>query len=184
MIICNLTRNLLRTDSCGYSLPSVVSIYLINYDDITSSAITVTEGTGTSEGCDEITAINLGDKKAYKIVPTKDSASFEDALVVADNGNKYRSVTLTFNVAGVYNACMKGSLDALSLGQYMAVVATADGNYIAYGHLSPLEAETATFAGGSDTNGVQIVLSGNIAESGIPLSADAVEDLLGFVPTA
>ena len=49
------------------------------------------------------------------------------------------------------------------------------------GRISPLEAETATLAGGSDTNGMQIVLSGNIAESPLPLSAEAVTSLLSKV---
>ena len=49
------------------------------------------------------------------------------------------------------------------------------------GRLSPLEAETATLAGGSDTNGLQIVLSGNIAESPMPLSETAKSTILGAV---
>lgn len=69
---------------------------------------------------------------------------------------------------------MHGALDALSLGRYFVVVKTADGNYLGFGRISPLEAETATLAGGSDNNGLQIVLSGNIAESPMPLTDEAV----------
>lgn len=76
---------------------------------------------------------------------------------------------------------MHGSLDALSLGRYFVVVKTADGNYLGFGRISPLEAETATLAGGADNNGMQIVLTGNIAESPLPLSAGAVTALLGQV---
>lgn len=180
MIICNLNRNLLRSTDCGYQLPEIVDIYLINYSDV--SATTVTEGTGTTEGCDEISAIALKtDAKVYHIEPARNSASFEDTLTVEDNGTKYRTASITFNVSGKYSSCMHGSLDALSLGRYLAVVKTADGNYIAFGCLNPLEAETATLAGGSDTNGLQIVLSANQAESPLPLSDDAVTALLANV---
>lgn len=180
MAICSLNRNLLRTTSCGYSLPEIVDLYLVNYEDI--SGTTITEGSGTSEGCDEISSIGFkGDAKVYHIEPTKNSASFEDTLTVEDNGNKYRHAQITFNVAGKYDACMHGSLDALSLGRYFVVVKTADGNYLGFGRISPLEAETATLAGGSDTNGMQIVLSGNIAESPLPLAENYVETFLGKV---
>ena len=180
MAICKLNKNLTRTTSCGYSLPEIVDIYLVNYEDI--SGTTVSEGSGATEGCDEITAIGLkGTANVYHVEPTKNSASFEDTLVVEDNGNKYRNASITFNVAGKYDACMHGSLDALSLGRYLVVVKTADGNYLAFGRISPLEAETATLAGGSDSNGMQIVLSGNIAESPLPLAENYVETFLSKV---
>lgn len=180
MAICALNRNLTRTTSCGYNLPSVTDLYLINYDDISGS--TVTSGTGESEGCDEISEIGYKDGvKVYHVEPARNSASFEDTLVVEDNGNKYRNASVTFNVSGTYNACMHGALDALSLGRYFVVIKTADGNYLGLGRISPLEAETATLAGGSDTNGMQIVLSGNVAESPLPLTSEAVTALLGKV---
>ena len=180
MAICSLNKNLLRTTSCGFSLPEIVDLYLINYTDV--SATTVTEGEGDNLGCDELTAITLKEgANAYHVEPQRNSASFEDTLVVEDNGNKYRNASITFSVAGKYDACMKGVLEALSLGRYLVIVKTADGNYIAFGRIAPLEAETATLAGGSDTNGMQIVLSGNIAESPLPLSAEAVTALLAKV---
>lgn len=178
MALCKLNKDLLRTSSCGYSLPEIVDLYLVNYEDLSST--TVTEGTGETEGCDEISAIALASgAKAYHIEPAKNSASFEDTLVVEDNGNKYRNASITFNVSGKYDSCMHGALDALSLGRYFVVVKTADGNYLGFGRISPLEAETATLAGGSDTNGLQIVLSGNIAESPLPLTDAAVKVITG-----
>ena len=180
MAICKLNRNLLRTTSCGYSLPEIVDLYLVNYEDLSETG--KSGGTGVSEGCEEITAITLASgASVFHIEPQKNSASFEDTLTVEDNGNKYRHASITFNVAGMYDACMHGALDALSLGRYFVVVKTADGNYLGMGRISPLEAETATLAGGSDNNGMQIVLSGNIAESPLPLSDSAVTYLLGKV---
>lgn len=181
MAICKLNRNLTRTTSCGYSLPEIVDLYLINRDSLSGDP-SVSLGTGTSVGCDEISGLNLSSgENVYHVEPAKNSASFEDTLVVGDGGNKYRNASITFNVVGTYDACMHGSLDALALGRYFVVVKTADGNYLGMGRISPLEAETATLAGGSDTNGLQIVLSGNIAESPLPLSAEAVAELLAAV---
>lgn len=169
MAICKLNTNLTRSSQCGYSLPEIVELYLVNYEDLTETDFT------SSGGCEEITSVTIDSGATVaKVEPAKNSASFEDTLVVEDSGARYRNASITFNVTGTYNACMHGALDALSLGRYFVVVKTADGNYLGFGRVAPLEAETATLAGGSDTNGLQIVLSGNIAESPMPLSAEAV----------
>lgn len=175
MAICSLNRDLLRTTSCGYSLPEVKDIYLANYADVTSSNVTA-----DTAFCETLTAITLASgAKFYHIEPTKDSVTFEDSLVVEDNGNKYRTHTLTFNVAGQYDSCMHASLDALSLGRYFAVVVTADGQWLALGRLTGMEAETAVLSGGGDNNGIQIVLSANVTESAVPLSQDAIDVVRG-----
>lgn len=177
MAICKLSTNLTRSNQCGYNLPQIVELYLVNYEDLSGTSITTTSG-----GCEEITAVTLtSGAKVAKVEPAKNSASFEDTLVVEDNGSRYRNASISFNVTGTYNSCMHGALDALSLGRYFVVVKTADGNYLGFGRIAPLEADTATLAGGSDSNGLQIVLSGNIAESPMPLSDDAVSTIKNAV---
>jgi hypothetical protein len=174
-LTCKLTRDILRTTSCGYSLPEVKDIWLANYADVTTtvSASTVPSGCTGEE-------VNIGTGATfYHIEPAKNSTTFEDALVVEDNGNRYRTHTLTFNISGKYDPCLHLDLDNLSLGRYLAVVATADGNYLMLGRLTGLEAETATLSGGGDTNGLQIVLSANVAESVLPLSESAVAIVKG-----
>ncbi|MBO7694747.1 MAG: hypothetical protein J6T10_19190 [Methanobrevibacter sp.] len=179
MAICKLNRNLTKTTSCGYSLPEIVDIYLINYEDLSGKPEV---SSVTETGCEAITATSISSSgSVYHVEPSKNSASFEDTLVVEDNGSKYRNASITFNVSGRYDECMHGSLDALALGRYFVVVKTADNNYLGFGRISPLEAETATLAGGSDNNGMQIVLAGNIAESPLPLSDGAVAELLSKV---
>lgn len=171
-LTCKLSNDILRTNSCGYSLPEVTDIYLANYSEVT----------GTSLDADEkvISGISLAsDAKFYHIEPAKNSTTFEDALVVEDSGAKYRTHTLTFSVTGVYDGDRHLDFDNLSLGRYFAVVKTAEGNYLAMGRTTGLEAETATLSGGGDNNGMQIVLSANIAESVIPLSAGAIDTVLG-----
>lgn len=179
-ISCKLNQNLLRSNTCGYSLPSVVDIYLVNYEDLSATTV----GNINSGTCEGLASITLASgAKVYHIEPAKNSASFEDTLTVEDNGNKYRTASVTFNVNGTYTSCMHEALDSLSLGRYFVVIKTADGNYLGFGRIAPLEAETATLAGGSDTNGIQVVLSGNIAESAMPLGDTAIETLLGAVAT-
>ena len=173
-LTCKLSQNILRTSNCGYSLPEIVDIYLANFDDVTATAL-------SAETCGEsVTGITMAsDTKFYHIEPAKNSASFEDALVVEDNGNKYRTHTLTFNVTGSYTSCMHQNLDDLSLGKYIAVVKTAEGSYLMLGRIVGLEAETATLSGGGDTNGLQIVLSANVTESAIPVTGDAITTVVG-----
>ena len=179
MAICKLNSNLTRTSFCGYSLPEIAEIYLISSDDLSG---TPGISSDSETGCEEISGITYADgAEVFKIEPNRNSASFEDTLVVADNGTKYRNASITFSVAGKYDACMHGSLDALSLGKYLVIVHTADDNYLAFGRISPLEAETVTLAGGSDNNGLTVVLSGNVAESPLPLSAATVEAMLAKV---
>lgn len=176
MAICKLNTNLTRANQCGYSLPEIVELYLVNYEDLSATSIS------SENGCEEISAVTLASGATVaKVEPARNSASFEDTLVVEDSGNKYRNASITFNVTGTYNGCMHGALDALSLGRYFVVVKTADGNYLGFGRISPLEAETATLAGGSDNNGLQIVLSGNIAESPMPLTDEAVDTIKAAV---
>lgn len=177
---CKLSQNILRTSNCGYSLPEIVDIYLANYADVTATGL-------SAETCGEsVTSITMAtdaetsaETKFYHIEPAKGSASFEDALVVEDNGNKYRTHTLTFNVTGSYTSCMHQNLDDLSLGKYVAVVKTAEGTYLMLGRITGLEAETATLSGGGDTNGLQIVLSANVTESAIPVTGEAINKVTG-----
>lgn len=171
-LTCKLSNDILRTNSCGYSLPEVTDIYLANYSDVPSTDLDADEKV--------ISAITLASGATfYHIEPAKNSTTFEDALVVEDSGAKYRTHTLTFSVTGVYDGDRHLDFDNLSLGRYFAVVKTAEGNYLAMGRTTGLEAETATLSGGGDSNGMQIVLSANIAESVIPLSAGAIDTVLG-----
>ena len=175
---CSLNRDLLRSNSCGYSLPEVKDIYLANYADVTASTVSASTDTGCTG--EEVTSISLASgAKFYHIEPAKNSVTFEDSLVVEDSGNKYRTHSLTFNIAGQYDACMHLDLDSLSLGRYFAVVVTADGKWLALGRLTGMEAETATLQGGGDTNGIQIVLSSNTTESAVPLSSAAIATVKG-----
>ena len=166
MSLCKLDANLKRNDACGYSLPEIVTIYLANFEDVAGS-ITPTADTA---GCESIATIPSG-ITWYQIDPAKNSASFTDELVVEDNGTKYRTHTLTFNTLGNYTACQHLAFDQLSLGKYVAIIKTAEGSYLMLGRLTGLEASTAVLNGGSENNGMNIVLAANTTESVVPTVA-------------
>lgn len=174
MALCKLANDILRNTSCGYNLPEITDIYLANFEDIVATSAE------TSDSGNVITSISAAtDTRFYHIQPAKGSASFEDSLVVEDNGTKYRTHNLTFGVTGKYDATRSLNLDNLSLGKYFAVIKTAEGAYIGLGRTVGLEAETATNAGGGDSNGLNVVLTANVAESAYPLSDGAIATVLG-----
>ena len=176
MAVCSLNKNVLRTSSCGYSLPTVTDIYLANYSDVTEAEYSINE-----QGCEEITGFTPSGITFYHIEPNKDSTTFSDELVVGDSGNKYRTHSITFSISGQFDACQHGVLDALSLGRFFVVVKTAEGNYLALGRTTGLEAETATLNGGSENNGIEVTLSNNVAESAMPLSEEAKAFMLAHI---
>ena len=176
-ISCSLNKDLLRKDTCGYSLPTIVDIYVANFSEVTSAPVNYDCESGVS-----VTGITLATGATfYHIEPAKNSVSFTDELVAEDNGNKYRTHTLTFNLSGKYDKDMVCSLDALSLGRFFVVVKTAGGQYLVLGRAAGLEASEQSIAGGGDTNGITVTLTANAAETAVPLSSAAVESLLSNV---
>lgn len=176
MALCQLKKDLLRTTSCGFSLPTVSDIWLANFSDV--SATSIKDG---EDGCVEVTAVTMDNEaKFYHIEPAKDSTEFSDSLAVGDSGNKYRTHSLTFTVPGTYDACMAGVLEALSLGRYVAIIKTAEGNYLMLGRLSGLEADAdgSNLAGGSNANGITVTLSANVTEVALPVASDVIEKVL------
>lgn len=175
MAICTLSKNLLKSNTCDYSLPEVKDIYIANFGDFIidadyscDSGVTVTAITSATTGA-----------SWYHIEPAKNSVSFTDELVVEDNGNKYRTHTLTFGLSGKYDKDLVCPVDALSLGRFVVVVATADGEYLALGRTVGMEASEQSVAGGSDSNGITVTLTANVAESAVPLNDAAKNVVLG-----
>ena len=174
MAVCALDKDLLRSTSCGYSLPQIVTLYLANYADVKATALS-TDGS-------EISGITMVSEAKFHVVePAKNSASFTDELVTNDNGARYRTHTITFSVSGTYDKDKHNALDALSLGKYFVVAKTAEGSYIAFGRLTGLEASAASNAGGSAdaNNGMTITLSADVTESALPLAEGAISTVIG-----
>lgn len=174
-ISCSLNKNLLRTDTCGYSLPEITEIYVANFSDVTNAPVDYDCASGVT-----VSAITLATGATfYKIDPAKNSTTFTDELVVEDNGNKYRVHTITFNLSGKYDENMVCPIDALALGKFFVVVHTADDVYLALGRAVGMEASAQSIAGGGDTNGVTVTLTANVTESAVPLSNAAIAVVKG-----
>ena len=173
MAVCSLDKDLLRSTSCGYSLPQIVTLYVANFADVKTTL--------PEEG-DEISGITMVSGATFHVIePAKNSASFTDEYVTNENGAQYRTQTITFSVTGQYDKDKHNALDALSLGQYFVVAKTAEGNYIAFGRLKGLEASAASNAGGSanNTNGMTITLTADVTESALPLTQEAINTVIG-----
>ena len=176
MAVCSLDKDLLRSTSCGYSLPQIVTLYVANFADVKTTV---------PEDGDEISGITMVSGATFHVIePAKNSASFTDEYVTNDNGARYRTQTITFSVTGTYDKDKHNALDALSLGKYFVVAKTAEGSYIAFGRLTGLEASAASNAGGSDTNGMTITLTADVTESALPLAEGAITTLLENVASA
>lgn len=185
MAICKLNKNLDRASSCAYSLNEISKIYLANFEDVLDAAIGGCGGTGTTGHM--VTGITMasgdtGEAKWYQITPAKGSGSYSDTLVANDNGSKYRVHNVGFTFNGAYDCDMPDVVDALSLGKFIAVVVNAAGEYIMLGRVMGVEADTdgANWGGeGEEAAGLTVALSGNQAEASLPLSAAAIEKVVG-----
>ena len=172
MAVCSLDKDLLRSTSCGYSLPQIVTLYVANFADVKTTV---------PEDGDEISGITMVSGATFHVVePAKNSASFTDELVTNDNGARYRTQNITFSVTGQYDKDKHSALDALSLGKYFVVAKTAEGSYIAFGRRTGLEASAASNSGGSAdaNNGMTITLTADVTESALPLTQEAINDVL------
>ena len=177
MAVCKLTKDILKSGICGYSLKQVVDIYLANYEDVTGTTIGETGNT--------VKTITMKpEAKFYHVEPNKDSASFEDSLQIGDAGSRYRATTLSFSYGGKYDADAVDALDAFSLGRFMAAAKLSDGTWVLFGRLSPLEANAASFSSSAEAtgfNGEQITLTNNTVESPLPLEETAISTITGSV---
>ena len=177
MAVCKLTKDILKSGICGYSLKQVVDIYLANYEDVTSTAL-------GEQGNTVKTITMKSEAKFYHVEPNKDSASFEDSLQIGDAGSRYRATTLTFSYGGKYDGNAVDALDAFSLGRFMAAAKLSDGTWVLFGRLSPLEASAASFSSSADAtgfNGEQITLTNSTVESPLPLEETAIATITGSV---
>lgn len=182
MSVCKLFKNLDRSTSCAYSLNEISKIYLANFEDVISAATGYCDTTAETGLLVSGITMATGGTKWYEITPAKGSGSYSDTLVANDNGSKYRVHNVAFTFNGNYDCSMPSVVDALSLGKFIAVVVNASGEYIMLGRVMGLEAETdgANWGGqGDEAAGLTVALTGNQAEASIPLTQDAIDDVLG-----
>ena len=175
MAVCKLTKDILRSVICDYSLKQIVDLFFANYEDVTSTTL--------GEQANTVKTITMKpEAKFYHVEPNKDSASFEDTLQMGDAGSKYRSTSLTFSYGGVYNGDTVDGLNAFSLGRFVAAAKLSDGTWVLFGRLTPLEASAASFTSSAEATGFQgqqITLVNNTKEPPLPLEETAISTITG-----
>lgn len=175
MAVCKLTKDILRSVICDYSLKQIVDLYFANYEEVTATAL-------GEQGNTVKTITMKPEAKFYHVEPNKDSASFEDTLQMGDAGSKYRSTSLTFSYGGVYNGDTVDGLNAFSLGRFVAAAKLSDGTWVLFGRLTPLEASAASFTSSAEATGFQgqqITLVNNTKEPPLPLEQTAISTITG-----
>lgn len=179
---CGLTRSRLKVTNCSYTLNKVTDIYLANKSDI--SAITAS---AIESGCgEEVSGVTLkASAKWYHIEPSTNSASFTDVLNVADNDVRYRTHTLSFSISGQYDGASVCDLNALSLGEFIAVAVLASGNAVLLGtETVGLKSTTATLTGSAtstDFSGIQVEMSADVTSASLPVNSTAMTAIKGNV---
>lgn len=176
---CKIDANMLKSDSCAYSLPEVVELYVANYEDVVSTAF----GTTNTNTIETITMKGEtgSEAKFYRIQINKNSGSFTDNLAVGSTNNKYRVHTVTFSVDRAIADTLPGEIDAFSLGKFVVIVYTASGDYLMLGRLTGMEAaesDNVSFAGGSDQSGLTVTWTANVTESAVPVKKEALDAVL------
>lgn len=175
MAVCKLTKDILRSVICDYSLKQIVDLFFANYEDVTSTTL-------GEQGNTVKTITMKPEAKFYHVEPNKDSASFEDSLQMGDAGSRYRATTLSFSYGGVYNGDTVDGLNAFSLGRFVAAAKLSDGTWVLFGRLSPLEASAASFTSSAEATGFQgqqITLVNNTKEPPLPLEQTAIDTITG-----
>lgn len=183
MAVCLLNSGLTKDNQCGYSLPKIVELYLANFSEVTATTVTDNEVTAitmvtSGEGASATTA------QWYKVEPAINSASWSDNLAVGASGNKYRIHTVGFSYSSAYDSGMVDTVDALSLGKYIAVARMADGSYLMFGRNVGLEADAdgVNNSGSGDASaeaGLVISLTANTLEAALPLASAAIQTVVG-----
>lgn len=174
MAVCLLNSGLTKDTQCGYSLPKIVELYLANFAEVTATTV----------ADNEVTAITMASSaKWYKVEPAINSAAWSDNLAVGASGNKYRIHTVGFSYSSAYDSGMVDTVDALSLGKYVAVARMADGSYLMFGRNVGLEADAdgVNNSGSGDASaeaGLVVSLTANTLEAALPLAAAAIETVL------
>ena len=175
MAICKLTKDVLRSVICDYSLKQIVDLFIANYEDVTSTTL--------GENGNTVKTIVMKDEaKFYHVEPNKDSASFEDSLQIGNAGAKYRATSLSFSYGGKYDGDTVDGLNAFSLGRFVVAAKLSDGTWVLFGRLSPLEASAASFTSSAEATGFQgqqITLVNNTKEPPLPLEETAIATITG-----
>jgi hypothetical protein len=150
--------NSIKNGECGYKIGGIKRLYLANYDLAT---------TYTLDADGVITAITTPSSgKIFQIEFAYNSASWSDSLTVVNNTQKYRTVSVNFQLSEI-NKAVLNEADSLSLGTFVAFIVDSNNRVFCLGRENGLNATSFNFESGSaegDSTSFTTVLVGNERE--------------------
>lgn len=174
---CKLTKSL-DNKKCEYAIAGARALYLANYHPPTEGAEATEGAIAYKTDVDGyIETVSLPDgEQFYKIEGSQNTISFSDNLLTGANGGKYRQQTVNA-VLNQYDIDVLDEGDALSLGNFIAIVADNAGRLVLLGRTSGLGAPAGGFdydsgADVADATGWTLQLQG-ISMEIAPLLLDA-----------
>ena len=179
MTNCKITKSV-NSSICSYSVAGARKLYLANfYGPVEGEAAVDGQIAYEFDVDGYVTAIHLpGDEEFYEVKASQATLSFTDALLTGGNGGKYRQHTVNA-VLNQYDIDVLNQGDALSLGEFIAVVIDNSGRIVVLGRTSGLSAPAGGFdynsgAAAADATGWTLILQGVSMEIGKLLLNEAV----------
>ena len=84
MAVCKLNKDLLRSNTCGYSLPEITDVYLANYEDVTGTTLTA-----NTEGGTEVATIAMAASDGSNL--NGEGSNGNNGIAVSLTGNETES---------------------------------------------------------------------------------------------
>lgn len=159
-MICRINKNI-KPDKCDYLLSDVKEIYLLSYSDMDSYFIT------ECEYCVDW----LEDTRWFRV--DVGNCTFEDALTIGNNDNKYRKVKLSFSLINHKTACLQEAYNEIVLGRYVAVFFT-NGRWYVSGLLNGMTVNESA----SDSESHTIVLEEDTVLTSQILNDECAQDVV------
>ena len=153
--------------SCSkYDVAGVTKIYLANYDEIASFT--------SSTSDNEFDAVSMKTNPTtvlpyywYEVSVKRNSASFQNDVVINGENNPYVTHQLTMDIHGM-DKKKSAAIQALLNGNYsVAIVKTSDGLYHLLGRTLGMRGQSGTYGSGKavgDLYGGTITVQGNATE--------------------
>lgn len=182
-------------ENCAYTAAGATRLALINYyPPVFEVMAALPEGGLQPQTGKIVYAVNTagkvlgmalpGTENAYEIKSNMNTVSFTDQLQATGNGGKFRIHTVNASI-GRIDATGMGGIDAISLGTFVAVVVSRNGDIVILGIDNGLKAaangvDYASGAAAADANGWTLILAGEQPAS-LKLADDAVLDVIAAI---
>lgn len=164
------------TKSCKFTLTQIVEVWLANFDEIVS-------WTPGVSGYSDVTmagSVEEGFAGFYKMAFESTVDTYNSQLTL-NGAFKYIMQTLNLSLTES-SAANREIYEKLFLGKMVAIVKRTDGKYLILGKDTGLEATDGTDAGGADTGGLTVVLSGRSVELNPEFTGTIPEPIAPVVP--